>query len=611
MLSLPDARELMSRAVFRLRIEKNQQSGSWEWGTAFFVEDRIALTAYHNLSSARDPRTLRGYHEGTWFDLTCSMAYSLPQAKGDIAVLEVVGAIPEGTTPLRLGVPGQVSRRDRVHFFAGRSVCAFGFPFEHGSQESRLVPGMIDSAQPLVERDWKEQYGTSDPGIAGLTEWLRIHTDDNATQLPGISGAPILDLHSELVIGVQHSYIPRSKIIYGTELMPLAQIWPSFRKLARAIDLNVSAFTSNDTAAELRPKTPQSVHARGLLPMPPRMLVGRRDVLDEIRRRLTSVQSTDEPGQRVLVVHGVPGVGKTSVVSALAHDAQLRASFPDGVLWTSLGQNPNTNAVLEDWLNALTGTNVQPGRSISSLQGQLAAILSTQRVLLIIDDVWEASDADLLRLGGVCCGTLITTRETEAAISLAQGLENIYKLAGLSTEKAIELLIKLASWVVAQYPEEAYGLVEDFTGLPLAIHVAAQLLNSEVTYGLSGMTVPGLLEQIRNGAELLKAKPPHDRGVLANETGVESVAVLLELSTNRLSEDDRMRFALLGAVAEKPAVFEEGLMQALWDCSDPKPTIKRLVDRGLLQRARTVDELFEMHRLLVLHARELAAKLSP
>jgi hypothetical protein len=232
-------------------------------------------------------------------------------------------------------------------------------------------------------------------------------------------------------------------------------------------------------------------------------------------------------------------------------------------------------------------------------------------VLLIIDDVWEAPDAELLRLGGVNCGTLITTRETEAAISLAQGLENIYKLIGLSTEKAIELLIKLASWVVVQYPEEAYGLVEDFTGLPLAIHVAAQLLNSELTYGLAGMTVPGLLEQIRNGAELLKAKPPNDRGVLANETGVESVAVLLELSTNRLSADDRMRFALLGAVAEKPAVFEEGLMQALWKSSDPKPTIKRLVDRGLLERACTEDELFEMHRLLVLHARELAAKLSP
>lgn len=218
----------------------------------------------------------------------------------------------------------------------------------------------------------------------------------------------------------------------------------------------------------------------------------------------------------------------------------------------------------------------------------------------------------VLACGGVECRTLITTREPEAAFALAQRRENIYKLFGLSAEKAIELLIKLASWVIVQYPEEAYQLVEDFTGLPLAIHVAAQLLNSELSYGFGGLTVPNLMQEIRNGTKLLKAKPPMDRGVLADETGVESVAVLLELSTNRLSEDHRMKFALLGAMSETPAVFDVGLIQAVWDSPDPKPAIRTLVDRGLLEPARDPawQGYFEMHHLLVLHARELAAKLS-
>lgn len=403
-LSIGEAFERMRRAVFRLRIEKNQQSGMWEWGTAFFVGQGIALTAYHNLPSDKSSGRcdLTAFHQGEELRLTCFLDHSLCLPQGDIAVLELVGAIPTGTAWLELGfLPRHTPWRDRVRFLAGRSVCVFGFPFEQDSQVSKLVPGLIDSCQPLAERDWKEQHGEGS-GVVGLTEWLRIHTDDNANLLPGISGAPILDRETGLVIGVQHSYIPKLKVVYGTELTPLAGIWPSFGQYARPFQQHFIPTVENNATLALEPKALQTGALRGLLPLPPRMLVGREDVIDDLRSRLVSSGlRLDESAQFVQVILGVPGVGKTSVASALAHDLRLRTSFPDGVLWASLGQKPNTHAILEDWLNALTGNGVKPGMSIGYLKAQLTSILSNQRMLLAIDDVWEATDAEFLRVGAL------------------------------------------------------------------------------------------------------------------------------------------------------------------------------------------------------------------
>ena len=43
----------------------------------------------------------------------------------------------------------------------------------------------------------------------------------------------------------------------------------------------------------------------------------------------------------VTAVRGWPGVGKTTVAAALAHDQVLASAFPDGLLWASIGQNPD------------------------------------------------------------------------------------------------------------------------------------------------------------------------------------------------------------------------------------------------------------------------------
>jgi hypothetical protein len=60
---------------------------------------------------------------------------------------------------------------------------------------------------------------------------------------------------------------------------------------------------------------------------------------------------------------------------------------------------------------------------------------------------------------------------------------------------------------------------------------------------------------------------------------------------------------VLGVIAPKPATFSLEAIQAVWGDRNPKPAIKALVDRGLLEPVG--GGIFQMHALLVMQARAL------
>src|SRR6266487_3085021 len=72
-------------------------------------------------------------------------------------------------------------------------------------------------------------------------------------------------------------------------------------------------------------------------------VVGRERELGTLRQRLC----TKESG--LVSLHGLPGVGKTTIAIALAHDADIRQAFPDGVLWIGLGASPDVVDQLQRW----------------------------------------------------------------------------------------------------------------------------------------------------------------------------------------------------------------------------------------------------------------------
>ena len=136
-------------------------------------------------------------------------------------------------------------------------------------------------------------------------------------------------------------------------------------------------------------------------------------------------------------------------------------------------------------------------------------------------------------------------------------------------------------------------------GLPLAIQVAGRLLHEEMQMGWG---VDQLLADLRDGSRLLTEQAPNDlHTVMAEST--PTIAALLARSTKSLDMDVLSRFALLGFFVPKPATFDLQAMAALWDIEDPRPTVRVLVNRGLLEPLN--GGRFQMHALLVIHAKSL------
>jgi hypothetical protein len=292
-------------------------------------------------------------------------------------------------------------------------------------------------------------------------------------------------------------------------------------------------------------------------------------------------------------------VGKTTLATALAHDPEIGTAFSNGVLWASLGATPNLFAELLAWGQALGATNLGQAQDLETITTTLTALLGEQRMLLIVDDVWSAEHALPFRVGGPHCALLITTRLPHVARALASTPDHIYNLPVLGEHEALQLLQTLAPSVVARHPDACQELVRDLEGLPLAIHVAGGLLNTEAAYGLE---VQGLLAELRDGVNLLAVQAPVEYADVAQQT-TPTVAVLFHKSTDRLDAAARDCFALLGAFAPKPATFDLAALQAVWGEADPMPIVRGFVDRGLLEPVGSGR--FQLHALLVSHARAL------
>lgn len=350
------------------------------------------------------------------------------------------------------------------------------------------------------------------------------------------------------------------------------------------------------------PNKSNAVHQLQLLPPAPGLFLGRDEGLQQLKRRLGIPSDAEKVRVRhVAVVRGWPGVGKSSIAAALAYDAEARNAFRDGILWASLGQTPSLLSILAGWGRALGNNELLKAPTLKEAAAQLSLLLAKKQMLLIVDDVWETEHAvPFQQASGSECGLLFTTRETKVAEAIASP-SDIYVLPVLTEESALELLRILSPSVVIDYPAESLDLVRDLERLPLALQVAGHTLNAEAKLGWS---VREMLVGLRSGAEIIRKKAPADRIDLERQT-IPTVAALFRQSTDRLDDFHRGCFAYLGPFAPKPATFDLAALKAVWEVDDPRPIVRELVGHGLLE---PVGGRFQMHALLVAHARSLLAK---
>lgn len=344
----------------------------------------------------------------------------------------------------------------------------------------------------------------------------------------------------------------------------------------------------------------------GIPPLPD-IFLGRDDDLGILKERLGLVKGGKDTGPTqiltgfrefhrnkfsITTLRGLPGIGKTATATVLAEDAEIIEAFPDGILWTSLGHNPNPIYIMAKWGEEFGTEDIYRAPTLREAVERLSDLITKKRILMIIDDVWHAEHAiPFKRACGKDCSLLITTRVPKVTGELSVLPEAIHNLPGLTEKDSLRLLEMLAPTVVPAYPAECLDLVRFIECVPLAIHVVGRLLNEE---SREAWGVAELLKSLRKGTAIIEAKAPADLIDLEKQT-IPSVAALLRKSTDTLDRQTQLRFAYLAPYPPKPEILDMEMLKEAWQVEDPKPIIRQLTSHGLLE---PVGDGYQMHSLL-------------
>jgi tetratricopeptide (TPR) repeat protein len=335
--------------------------------------------------------------------------------------------------------------------------------------------------------------------------------------------------------------------------------------------------TSGDTKVNL-PHMPNATTApiyAGAPPMPS-PFIGRTEQLESIVEELLGVNAC---GHAVsLSSGGLAGIGLTSLAAAVAQHPRVREYFVDGVLWASLGQQADVLALLAQWAGEL-GLDVSTKSNINARAQTLKEGIGQRRLLLVIDDAWEAAQIRGMQCGGPNCGYLLTTHYRALARDFA-GPEHYRLIAPLERSAAYELLQTLAPDVCAAEPDLARAVSVALGGLPLAIKLLAGYLAAPVdTRTSSGLRIARTARE-----RLLLAQQRLGAGEHANTVLAQAIA----LSLTGLPPQTLRAFYDLGAFVPAPATFSAEAAMAV-TAADAQ-TIEQIIARNLLEQISRENE---------------------
>ena len=298
----------------------------------------------------------------------------------------------------------------------------------------------------------------------------------------------------------------------------------------------------------------------------PAHFVDRPEYSSDLKNRLLT-ESADVSTLVITAIHGLGSVGKSTLAAALAHDVNVQAHFCDGILWATLGQQPDVLSLLSGWIQALGDYNFKP-TSVDAATIQLRTLLYDKAVLLVVDDVWNTEDAQAFNVAGARCQVLVTTRE--AVIAKVLGAST-YPLDVMKPSQAMELLTKkLERKVTDTETQEAEALAASVGYLPLALELAA----AQVTGGTS-WTV--LLQDMQQEVARLKTLDDKSARDANDEVSLKrlSLTASLNLSIQRLPEVTRENFIWLGILPEDVNITQ-AMTATLWDMDSKRDVADEL-----------------------------------
>jgi ABC-type transporter Mla MlaB component len=337
--------------------------------------------------------------------------------------------------------------------------------------------------------------------------------------------------------------------------------------------------------------------------------VERPDALNAVKAKLLAV---DERTLVVSAIAGLGGLGKSVLAAALVQDLEVQARFADGILWVTLGQSPDLQTLLGDWIRELDKSKEAfSANTLESASKYLNNLLAERQMLLVVDDVWNAAHAEWFRVECEGCRVLVTTREAQI-----EGADT-YSLALMSETEAIALVRqKLGTKWRSEQEVEVKAFAKLLGRLPLALDLAT----NQVRDGLSWEELRSEFEAERRSVasgigrrsralNLLDCSEKLD-DLDENAQRKYSLQACFNLSLKRLNHEQLQQFAWLGVLPED-VNLNSRMAEVLWDLKplQAKKVLIMLRNRSFLtdgvatiaeeQTYRVHDLMHDMARSLI------------
>jgi DNA-binding SARP family transcriptional activator/tetratricopeptide (TPR) repeat protein len=305
------------------------------------------------------------------------------------------------------------------------------------------------------------------------TEHLRNHMNDELVE------AHKLLADHELTLGRPHRVLARLEpLVLDRDLdEALADCW--MRALsatgrvddARAFNVQFRRRFRREVRSDPRvtmPTAPAAPTAPHHLPLDIRDFTGHADLLRDL---------DDAADSGVVVLSGMPGVGKTTLAVHWAH--RNRDRFPDGQLYL------NANAFG-------TGPDLEPARALGrmlaafgvagdrvpiDLDGRrdlLNEVLADRRVVLVLDNVRTTEQARPLIPTAGPCVTIVTSRNRLRGLSIREGARCLTVPPLPAADSTTLLTAVIGTPRAAADPEGIPELVRLTGGLPLALRIVGE-----------------------------------------------------------------------------------------------------------------------------------------
>ncbi|NKE62896.1 tetratricopeptide repeat protein [Lentzea sp. PSKA42] len=313
--------------------------------------------------------------------------------------------------------------------------------------------------------------------------------------------------------------------------------------------------------------------------------VGRDSEIAELCTRLSGA------GPRTVVISAIDGTGGIGKTALAVHVAHLLADrFPDGQLFIDLqGFSPNSTPVSPDdaLRRLLAGLGVDQKNLPDDLAGMYRSVLAERRVLVLLDNAFNAEQVRPLLPGVSSSAVLVTSRNRLSGLVVSGGAHRV-TLDVLPEAQALALLRSVIGHRLDAEPQAARELVRLCCALPLALRVAAE----RVSIG-PNRTLAALVDELaKERLDVLEA----------DET--TAVRATFSWSYRALAPEAARMFRLLGLhPGPSPSLGAAAALAGL-----PSRAARRLLD--VLCAGHLVDEIalrrYNFHDLLRTYAHEKA-----